>query len=85
MRRIMVVTFVAVIVLFAGWYEGLYRPEGSHIASLKASEQKAQVALLSLETRYRLSEEQEETASGACSRSRNSEQAVPNDPELDSS
>lgn len=84
MRRIMLVALIAVLVVFAGWYEGLYRPEGSHITSLKGTEQKAQVALLTLETRYvdlvnsKKQLPQERAALAKL------EQRVPNDPELDS-
>jgi Tfp pilus assembly protein PilO len=83
MRRIMLVALIAVLVLFAGWYEGLYRPESSHITKLKASQQQAEVALLTLETRYvdlvkSKKELPEERA--ALVRLQN---AVPNDPDLD--
>jgi Tfp pilus assembly protein PilO len=80
----MIVALIAVLVVFAGWYEGLYRPEVSHITSLRATEQKAQVALLTLETRYvdlikSKTELPQERAALA-----KLEKAVPNDPELDS-
>jgi Tfp pilus assembly protein PilO len=83
MRRILVVALVAVVVLFAGWYEGLYRPEVSHITSLKASEQKAQLALLTLETRYvDLVKSKKELPQERAALAK-LELAVPNDPELD--
>lgn len=84
MRRIMIVALVAVIVLFAGWYEGLYRPEASHITSLKATEQQAQLDVLSLETRYvELVKSEKELPEERAALAK-LEQAVPNDPELDS-
>jgi Tfp pilus assembly protein PilO len=84
MRRIMVLALVAVVVLFAGWYEGLYRPEVSHITSLKANEQKAQVALLTLENRYiGLVKSKKELPQERAALAK-LELAVPNDPELDS-
>ncbi len=84
MRRIMVLALIAVLVLFAGWYEGLYRPEVSHITSLKANEQTAQVALLTLETRYAdLVKSKKELPQERAALAK-LEQAVPNDPELDS-
>lgn len=84
MRRTMLVALIAVVVLFAGWYEGLYRPEVSHITSLKATEQKAQVALLTLETRYiDLVKSKRELPQERAALAK-LEQAVPNDPELDS-
>ncbi len=84
MRRIMIVAFIAVLVLFAGWYEGLYRPEASHITKLKATEQTAQVALLTLETRYvDLIKSKKELPQERAALAK-LEQAVPNDPELDS-
>ncbi len=84
MRRIMILALVAVLVVFAGWYEGLYRPEVSHITSLKATEQKAQVALLTLETRYvDLVKSKKELPKERAALAK-LDQAVPNDPELDS-
>jgi len=84
MRRIMIVAMIAVLVLFAGWYEGLYRSEVSHINSLKASEQQAQVVLLTLETRYvDLVKSKKELPKERAALAK-LEQAVPNGPELDS-
>jgi Tfp pilus assembly protein PilO len=83
MRRIMIVALIAVLVLFAGWYEGLYRPETSHIASLKVNEQKAQINLLTLETRYvDLVKSKKELPHERAALAR-LEHAVPNNPELD--
>jgi Tfp pilus assembly protein PilO len=80
----MIVALVAALVLFAGWYEGLYRPEASHITTLKATEQKAQVALLTLENRYvDLVKSKKELPQERAALAK-LEQAVPNDPELDS-
>jgi hypothetical protein len=31
MRRTMLLALIAVLVVFGGWYEGLYHPETSHI------------------------------------------------------
>jgi Tfp pilus assembly protein PilO len=84
MRRIMLLALVAVLVLFAGWYEGLYRPEVSHIKSLKASEQTAQVALLTLETRYVDLVKSKKDLPKERAALAKLELAVPNDPELDS-
>jgi Tfp pilus assembly protein PilO len=79
----MIVALVAVIVVFAGWYEGLYRPEVSHITKLKATEQTAQVALLTLETRYvDLVKSKKELPAERAALAK-LERAVPNDPELD--
>jgi Tfp pilus assembly protein PilO len=84
MRRVMLVAMIAVLVVVAGWYEGLYRPEVSHITKLKATEQTAQVALLTLETRYvDLVKSKKELPQERAALAR-LEQAVPNDPELDS-
>jgi Tfp pilus assembly protein PilO len=83
MRRIMLLALIAVLVVFGGWYEGLYRPEVSHITSLKANEQKAQVALLTLETRYvDLVKSKKELPQERAALAK-LERAVPNDPELD--
>jgi Tfp pilus assembly protein PilO len=80
----MLVLLIAVLVVVGGWYEGLYRPEASHIKNLKATEQTAQVALLSLETRYLdLVKSKKELPQERAALAR-LEQAVPNDPELDS-
>jgi Tfp pilus assembly protein PilO len=79
----MLLALIAVLVVFAGWYEGLYRPETSHIVKLKASEQQAQVSLLSLETRYiDLVKSKKELPKERAALAR-LEKAVPNDPELD--
>ena len=84
MRRIMIVALLAVLVVFGGWYEGLYRPEVSHITSLKATEQKEQVALLTLETRYvDLVKSKKELPKERAALAK-LDLAVPNDPELDS-
>jgi len=79
----MLVALIAVLVLFAGWYEGLYRPEVSHITSLKATEQKAQIALVTLETRYvDLVKSKKELPKERAALAK-LKQGVPNDPELD--
>ena len=52
MRRILIAAALVVLLLTAGWYEGLYRHETSHIASLETKQQAASLSLLSLETRY---------------------------------
>jgi Tfp pilus assembly protein PilO len=83
MRRIMIVAVIAVVVLFAGWYEGLYRSEVSHINTLKATEQKAQLALLTLETRYVDLVKSEKELPKERAALASLERAVPNDPELD--
>jgi Tfp pilus assembly protein PilO len=83
MRRIMLVVLIAVLVVVGGWYEGLYRPEVSHIKNLKATEQTAQVALLSLESRYvDLVKSKKELPQERAALAK-LDQAVPNDPELD--
>jgi len=83
MRRIMIVALVAIIVLFAGWYEGIYRSEVSHINTLKATEQQAQIAFLSLEARYvDLVKSKKELPAERAALAR-LEKAVPNGPELD--
>jgi len=84
MRRIVLVALIAVLVLFAGWYEGLYRPETSHIVKLKATEQQAQVALLSLETRYVALVRSKKELPAERAALAKLERAVPNNPELDS-
>lgn len=52
MRRIMIAASLLALVMIVGWYEGFYRPEGSHISALKAKQQTAQSAVLSLDSRY---------------------------------
>jgi Tfp pilus assembly protein PilO len=80
----MLVALIAVVVLFAGWYEGLYHPETSHITTLKATEQQAQLALVTLETRYvDLVKSKKELPKERAALAR-LDHAVPNDPELDS-
>jgi len=84
MRRIMIVALIAIVVLFVGWYEGLNRPESSHITSLKATEQKAQLTVLGLETRYvDLVKSKKELPKERAALAK-LERAVPNDPDLDS-
>jgi Tfp pilus assembly protein PilO len=83
MRRIMLVALIAVLVVVAGWYEGLYHPETAHITKLKATQQQAEVALLTLETRYvDLVKSKKELPEERAALARLQE-AVPNDPELD--
>jgi Tfp pilus assembly protein PilO len=83
MRRIMIVAVIAVLVVFAGWYEGLYRSEVSHINTLKATEQQTHVALLTLETHYvDLVRSKKELPQERAALAR-LDKAVPNGPELD--
>lgn len=52
MRRIVIGALLLIFVMMAGWYEGFYRSEASHISSLRAKEQTAQSAVLALNARY---------------------------------
>jgi Tfp pilus assembly protein PilO len=80
----MLVALIAVLVVFAGWYEGLYRPEVSRITTLKATEQKAQGEVLTLETRYVDLVNGKKKLPAERAALAKLERAVPNDPELDS-
>lgn len=52
MKRIAIIAGLLVVVMLVGWYEGFYRSENSHIGALKAKEQTAQSAVLSLDSQY---------------------------------
>jgi Tfp pilus assembly protein PilO len=84
MRRTMLLALIAVLVVFGGWYEGLYHPETSHITKLKAAEQLAQVNVLTLETRYADLVKSEKKLPAERAALAKLERAVPNDPDLDS-
>jgi len=51
-RKIALVAGLIVIVMLVAWYEGMLRPENSHIQSLRAKQQVAATSLASLEDRY---------------------------------
>ena len=52
MKRIGIIALLGLLVLVAGWYEGFYHHETSHMRSLKATEQQAAGTVMGLEARY---------------------------------
>lgn len=82
-RRILLITGLVVLVVFAGWYAGLYRSEVSHVNALKTKEQAAASSLLGLETRYASLVSNEKQLGKQRALLARLSRAVPDGPELD--
>ena len=52
MRRLVMLAAAALLLVGVGWYEGLYKPETSHIAKLQTNEQVVESQVLALQSRY---------------------------------
>lgn len=51
-RKVLICAGVAIVLMLVGWFEVFYRPENSHIASLKTKEQTVQASLTALQAHY---------------------------------
>ena len=69
--------------LLVGWYEGLYRSEAAHTASLRTQQQAAAASVLALDARYAVLVSSEKQLPSERRSLAALERALPNGPDLD--